>query len=285
MVQSSFTTTHRSGSAFYLYGVISEFNDTISSIANYSYFIDGDLVGTFTRSPSGQPAFHYNFLLYANSSIPNGTHQFSMQNGQDGDTQPSLVLLDYAIYSTSVLLISSHGQHPYRIFSTSDADRAASSSSTSPSTSSAASSSGPFASQYFRTHVQNIVIAGVISFAIFMMALVAIAYYRHRRHRFNSRGQYDPIDATAHPMMAHWEDLPQTPTSVGGFHSRPNKHISTPYRSARISDSEAVESLLRPTTSLSSGSSRSTRLDSSTSGTFGDHIRWPVRATAQGAAA
>lgn len=90
------------GSAFYLYGVIPEFNDTIRSAANYSYFIDGDLVGTFTLSPSDRPIFHYDFVLYANSSIPNGTHQFSMQNGQNGDTTPSLALLDYAVYTTLV---------------------------------------------------------------------------------------------------------------------------------------------------------------------------------------
>lgn len=65
----------------------------------HSYYIDGELVGTRSMEPSGQPTFTYNFLLYANSSIPNGTHEFTLQDGAPGATLQSLILLDYAIYS------------------------------------------------------------------------------------------------------------------------------------------------------------------------------------------
>lgn len=70
-----------------------------SSTVHY-YYLDGELVGTRLMEPSGQPTFTYNFLLYSNSSIPNGTHEFTLQNGSPSDPEQSLVLLDYAIYTT-----------------------------------------------------------------------------------------------------------------------------------------------------------------------------------------
>ena len=124
---------------------------------------------------------------------------------------------------------------------------------------------------YIKTHIQNIVIAVVISFAIFMMALISIAYHRHRRHRFNSRGQYDPVDTNAHSLLAHWEDLPQTPTSARGKYNRPGKYRFVPYHTSRSSDMEATENLLRSTHSLSSTFPPSTRLASSPSVTTCDH--------------
>ncbi|KIP01711.1 hypothetical protein PHLGIDRAFT_337342 [Phlebiopsis gigantea 11061_1 CR5-6] len=215
------------GTAFYLYGVLSDFNDTISSIANYSYFMDGDLVGTFTRSPSGQPIFLYDFLLYANSSMPNGSHQFSVQNGKPGDSRPSLVLLDYAIYST-------------------DASLAASANAT--------ISTGPLETR--RTHIQYIIIASVISFAVFMVALVGITYHRRRRHRFHSRGQYDPVHPVAFPD--YWEDLPKTPSSAKGSNEKFGTRPAFRQHGSSLSDAEATDHLLRPVGSVVSTSSRST---------------------------
>lgn len=89
------------GTAIYVYGALSNFpNGSIGGNTIHSYYIDGELVGMRTMYPSGDPTFTYNFLLYGNSSIPNGTHEFTLQNGSPDNPDTSLVLLDYAIFTT-----------------------------------------------------------------------------------------------------------------------------------------------------------------------------------------
>ena len=215
-------------------------------MANYSYFMDGDLVGTFTRSPSGQPTFLYDFLLYANSTMPNGSHQFSVQNGEPGDLHPSLVLLDYAVYTTSVYSFALMAYLLIHPPFSSDSNLVAHANSTIPAE--------PVETR--QTHIQYIIIASVISFAIFMLALVGITYYRHHRHRFHSRGQYDPVHPVAFPD--YWEDLPKTPSSAKGPSEKRGTRPAFRHHSSSLSDAEATEHLLRPVSSVASTSTRST---------------------------
>lgn len=63
-----------------------------------TFSIDGQTVGSFELAPTGQATYDYNVLVYANSSIPSGTHTFVLQNGQPGGAK-SLVLLDYIVYT------------------------------------------------------------------------------------------------------------------------------------------------------------------------------------------
>ena len=107
-----------------------------------------------------------------------------------------------------------------------------------------------------QTHIQYIIIASVISFAIFMLALVGITYYRHHRHRFHSRGQYDPVHPVAFPD--YWEDLPKTPSSAKGPSEKRGTRPAFRHHSSSLSDAEATEHLLRPVSSVASTSTRST---------------------------
>jgi hypothetical protein len=65
-----------------------------------TFFIDGEVVGTFSQPPSkgSQSDYQYHVPVYVNHSIPAALHTFTLQNGQIGG-QESLVLLDSITYT------------------------------------------------------------------------------------------------------------------------------------------------------------------------------------------
>lgn len=87
------------GSAVYVYGILSNANDNPNGNADQKIFINSRQVGTFKHVPDGTGSFVYNALLYANSSLPYGSHTLMIQNGEQGDLS-SLILLDYFVYTT-----------------------------------------------------------------------------------------------------------------------------------------------------------------------------------------
>ena len=86
------------GSALYIYGVISNVVGGLTSGTNLSFFIDSEHVGQFSHSPDGSGFYKYHVLLYSNTSLQYKKHHFRLQNGHIGGP-PSLILLDYIIYS------------------------------------------------------------------------------------------------------------------------------------------------------------------------------------------
>lgn len=99
-----------SGSALYVFGIIPQNNPNPDSGAEYSFSIDGELVGQFSHdsaSPPGSAPFLYNQILYFNDSIPSGKHTFILTNGQSRGN-PSLILFDYLIYSMYVVSLLLH---------------------------------------------------------------------------------------------------------------------------------------------------------------------------------
>ncbi|KIP04306.1 hypothetical protein PHLGIDRAFT_201620 [Phlebiopsis gigantea 11061_1 CR5-6] len=101
-----------SGSALYLFGIIHLPRDDQTSSAKYTFSIDGERVGRFNGDDSdlfedpSQSEYLYHQVLYSNSSIPNGLHSFTVQNGQIGGDFTT-ILLDYLIYSTDDTVESS----------------------------------------------------------------------------------------------------------------------------------------------------------------------------------
>ena len=79
--------------------------NAIDDGTDMTFFLDGQIVGTLLSAdrnpstPDGQPIYTYDSLLFSATSLPNGLHTVALQNGQDGGT-PSLILLDYLVYST-----------------------------------------------------------------------------------------------------------------------------------------------------------------------------------------
>jgi hypothetical protein len=65
-----------------------------------TFFIDGEIVGTFVQAPTpgSLPGYQYHVPVYANHSMPATHHTFTLQNGHTGG-QGSLVLLDSIMYT------------------------------------------------------------------------------------------------------------------------------------------------------------------------------------------
>ena len=63
-----------------------------------SFFLDGNLVGSYRQLPTGDATYEYNVPVYANDSLPPGEHTIVVVNGRPSRRQ-SINLLDYIIYS------------------------------------------------------------------------------------------------------------------------------------------------------------------------------------------
>ncbi|KAI0084075.1 hypothetical protein BDY19DRAFT_899115 [Irpex rosettiformis] len=83
------------GSAVYVYSIISRFPSVNTDL---TFFIDDEVVGTYTWVSDGDSSFNYNVPVYSNDSIIPGAHTLKVQNGFIGGPE-SLLLLDYIIYS------------------------------------------------------------------------------------------------------------------------------------------------------------------------------------------
>ena len=92
----------RTGSAVYVYGVILAMG--WPDHTNLSFYIDNEPAGVFFNNPTflDYPVYHYNTLLYSNTSLSYSSHSLDLVNVYEGGS--SIVLLDYIIYSRSAQL-------------------------------------------------------------------------------------------------------------------------------------------------------------------------------------
>lgn len=58
-----------------------------------TFFLDGDIVGSFVLPANGSLGYEYNVPLYVNDSLASGPHDFVLQNGHIGG-EKALVILD-----------------------------------------------------------------------------------------------------------------------------------------------------------------------------------------------
>jgi hypothetical protein len=63
-----------------------------------TFFIDGQQVGRFINNPPGTQGYDYDVLVYHNTTIPAGDHEFTLQNGNK-DGPKALVLFDRIVYT------------------------------------------------------------------------------------------------------------------------------------------------------------------------------------------
>ena len=77
-----------------MFCIISHDDTVPDGNSDMTFFIDGETAGTFELAPTGQNTYDYNVPVYANNSIPSGTHTLLIQNGHSGGAK-SLLLLDY----------------------------------------------------------------------------------------------------------------------------------------------------------------------------------------------
>ncbi|KAK7449292.1 hypothetical protein VKT23_013435 [Stygiomarasmius scandens] len=86
------------GTAIYVFCVLAKTTSGPDGNSDMSFYIDGELSGTFVKKPPNMPGFDYHVPVYVNESLSTGTHEFLLQNGHVNGTK-SLVLLDQIIYS------------------------------------------------------------------------------------------------------------------------------------------------------------------------------------------
>jgi hypothetical protein len=85
------------GSLFHLQGPL---NGGSVFLDNFAFTLDGKSDGTFkASSPSGCPAYMYDYLVYQRTGLPLAKHTFAISNIASGP--PSDLLLDFAIVNTA----------------------------------------------------------------------------------------------------------------------------------------------------------------------------------------
>ncbi|KAH6912766.1 hypothetical protein BKA70DRAFT_1059680, partial [Coprinopsis sp. MPI-PUGE-AT-0042] len=92
-------TAHFSGTGIYVYCALARPDDAgFTTRSDMTFYIDGKEVGTFKQEPPGGDGFDYDALVYKNTELPPGDHEFILQNGR-ADAPASLVLLDRIVYT------------------------------------------------------------------------------------------------------------------------------------------------------------------------------------------
>lgn len=88
----------RAGTAVYVYFILDD--QQVQPTTSGTYFnitLDGQPAGDFNHNPIGNGEFEYDALVYSTEGLPNQNHTVSLSS--DGESQPSLLLFDYAIYT------------------------------------------------------------------------------------------------------------------------------------------------------------------------------------------
>ena len=88
-------TVHFTGSAVYVFNLLPNTVPGAVTFANIYFSIDGEDVGTFTRSPDSSSTILYNQLVFHNTALHYGSHTLVMTPGSN-----LLTLFDYLVYTT-----------------------------------------------------------------------------------------------------------------------------------------------------------------------------------------
>ena len=86
-----------SGSAVYVYCILTGSIDSPFGNSDMTFFIDDQQVGSFIQAPDGDKTYRYNSLVYNNTNLEVGMHTFRLETAHLGKS--ALVLFDYLIYT------------------------------------------------------------------------------------------------------------------------------------------------------------------------------------------
>ncbi|KAK7468602.1 hypothetical protein VKT23_003106 [Stygiomarasmius scandens] len=86
------------GTSVYVFCALSRPKASPSGNSDMTFYIDGQLVGTFSKLAPGGDGFDYNVPVYVNESLSPGFHKLVLQNGHVNGPS-SLVILDRMVYS------------------------------------------------------------------------------------------------------------------------------------------------------------------------------------------
>ena len=86
------------GTAIYVYCLIARTSTSPDGNTDMTFYIDGTSVGTYELAPDNDTTIYYDQLVYSNTGLSSGSHDFKIVNGMAN--QKSLVLLDRLVYTT-----------------------------------------------------------------------------------------------------------------------------------------------------------------------------------------
>ena len=89
--------------AVYVFCAINYASDNPDGNFDMEFLIDGEQVGTFQLTPTGEDAFVYNVPVYTNESLPSGQHTLAVMSGRIGGSQAP-ALLDYFVYTCVIFI-------------------------------------------------------------------------------------------------------------------------------------------------------------------------------------
>ncbi|KAI0754139.1 hypothetical protein C8Q80DRAFT_1067193, partial [Daedaleopsis nitida] len=93
IIKISFT-----GTAVYAYNIIANYIEWIDTLTNLSFILDGeDTHRPYVHSPTSSTDYEYDVNIFTQENLENTDHVLEIHGV--GDTTPSLVLFDYAIYT------------------------------------------------------------------------------------------------------------------------------------------------------------------------------------------
>ncbi|KAI1790964.1 hypothetical protein LXA43DRAFT_1013850 [Ganoderma leucocontextum] len=155
------------GTAVYVFNIIPNTLESTDTLANITFSLDGDHVGTYLHIPDATSNFLYRVPVYTNATLANKLHSLEMRAS---GTNASLILFDYVIYSAEQSDISS-GTNP------SSTSSLSSSATSTPSSTPSSSHSPPVGAIVGGT------VGGVAAIAI----LAALAFFLSRRGSHKAR--------------------------------------------------------------------------------------------------
>ena len=90
-------TAQFTGTAVYVYNVLANYVEYTTTLTNITFTLDGNPAGSFVHIPTDSTSFQYDVPVFVKTGLANTSHTIVITAG--GDTNSSLVLFDYIVYT------------------------------------------------------------------------------------------------------------------------------------------------------------------------------------------
>lgn len=100
-VLEAYSCCFLAGTAVYVYAIITRSSDFPVGNTNLSFYLDGATSpdSNFILAPNGNTEYHYNQLVYSNTSMDLRWHNLTIASGGTAETEMTMFLLDYVVYT------------------------------------------------------------------------------------------------------------------------------------------------------------------------------------------
>ncbi|KAE9397619.1 hypothetical protein BT96DRAFT_1020641 [Gymnopus androsaceus JB14] len=189
------------GTAMYVFCALAESSTGSDGDSDMSFYIDGDLKGTFLKIATGNVGvYDYNVPVFAIDSLTPEEHNFTLQGGHVNGFK-SLVLLDRMVYTAFNSSLTSESSSS----SISASSTSTSSESFKPTSSPPSSSPGSATKKSLSSIIGPAVAVPIV---VLLLAAVALCLFlKWRKRRGDSRRTIPTINPIPPPMTSVWHPL------------------------------------------------------------------------------